>query len=613
MRNPLVRVRKLLRSRLFARALVVNLTAVSAMVLLLATVFLWIERNEFRIQMQARAGALADFAAMESQFAMLVGDDSALEHLANSVLANEDVLFVVLAPSDHPQVVAGRPGIPRAEIIAGAVKRIRTASGQVNVIDVRRTVRAPEHGLADWVAGSSRAGALGNVRLGFSMAKQDRLFARTVASVAAIAVVALMLIWALQYIQLRRLLQPITTLGDFARRVGEGDLARRAPVSGEDEVASVARALNQMVERLGATMVSKSYVDNIIQSMGESLIVVDAGGSIQTANHATCALLGYTEEELVGRAAAEIVGADGRERTYRTRRGSRIPVLFSEAQLDGAGAARVLVAQDITEQKRVEQQLIQARDAAEEASRAKSLFLANMSHELRTPLNAIIGYAELIEEVSTGEDDKQTLDDVGKIRSAGLHLRDLINDVLDISKMEAGKIEASATCFDLGGVLQDVVNTVRPLAAQNGNAIDMSLHWEAGPVHTDQIKFRQSLLNLMSNACKFTRGGRVALDIESERRNGQDWIRAAVRDTGLGIPPEKLGKLFQAFYQVDTSLTRKHGGTGLGLAITRNLCEMLGGNVEVASTLGQGSVFTIHLPATLPAAAGCGDPPRDGN
>lgn len=599
--NTLLKLRRALRSRIFARALLVNLSAVSATVLLVAVVFLWIERIEFTGQLHLRAEALADFAAMESQFAMLVGDDASLEHVARSVLANEDVLFVALAANDRPLVVVHRPGIARGEIHEGAVNRIRVESSVISIIDVRRSVPAPERDLEDWRAVSKPRGALGTVRIGFSMAKQDRLFVRTVASASAVALIALVLIWALQYLQLRRLLGPITTLGDFARRVGEGDLEQRATVTGEDEVASVARALNHMVERLGATMVSKSYVDNILQSMCESLIVVDGQGSIRTANTATCDLLGYTDREIIGRPAAEILGTSGTEHTYRARNGAEIPVLFSEAELPGTGGDRVWVAQDITEQNLVREQLVHAKEAAEDASRAKSLFLANMSHELRTPLNAIIGYAELLEEIASENGDRQTCDDVKNIRSAGIHLRDLINSVLDISKMEAGKLQLSVSTFDLAPVVEDIVNTLQPLAAQNGNTIEVSLHWDAGAVQTDQMKFRQNLLNLMSNACKFTRGGKVSLEVAAERRLESDWIRVDVRDTGMGIPPDKVDKLFQAFYQVDGSYTRKHGGTGLGLAITKNLCEIMGGEVRVESSPGQGSVFTMRLPAILPA------------
>ena len=599
--NAIARLRRLLRSRIFARALLAHVSATVTTVVLLALIFMWIGRNGFREQLRSRAEALADFAALESQFAMLVGDDVALERLASSVLANDDVLFVVLRSKGRSDVVALQPGIDRSKIGRAILTSLHTATGPVNIIDVRRSVVAPERALDDWQAQTQRADALGTVRIGFSMAKQDRLFVRAVASAASVAVLGLILVLTLQYFRMWRLLLPITELGDFAHRVGEGDLASRAPVRGEDEVASVARALNDMVERLGASMVSKSYVDDIIQSMAESLMVVDAHGRIRKANRATCQLLGYTEEELVGCAASEILHNDGQEHTYRNRSGMEIPVLFSEAELNG-GAGRVWMAQDITALKRTQEQLLEAKEAAEEASRAKSLFLANMSHELRTPLNAIIGYAELINESAGESQDEQTRSDLNKIRSAGLHLRDLINDVLDMSKMEAGKITAYPTQFELRSVLESVVSTVRPLADQNRNEIELVVRGEAGVLHTDQVKFRQSLLNLMSNACKFTSDGKVSLEVQSDRRNSADWIHVSVRDTGLGIAPDKVSQLFRPFYQVDNSLTRKVGGTGLGLAITKNLCEILGGNVEVSSTPGSGSVFTMHLPAVLPSA-----------
>jgi signal transduction histidine kinase len=247
----------------------------------------------------------------------------------------------------------------------------------------------------------------------------------------------------------------------------------------------------------------------------------------------------------------------------------------------------------------VQQQLVKAKEAAEEVSRAKSLFLANMSHELRTPLNAIIGYSELLGD-ATLEEDRQTREDLLKIRSAGLQLLGLINDVLDTSKMEAGEMTAHAGDFEVEQVVRDVVNTIRPLALANRNRIEISGVDDAGTLFTDETKLRQSLLNLMSNACKFTEDGVVSLDMRREQLHGRDSIRIAVKDTGLGIPPDEIGKLFQAFHQVDGSQTRKFGGTGLGLSITKSLCEMLGGDIAVASTPGKGSTFTMRLPVELP-------------
>ena len=260
---------------------------------------------------------------------------------------------------------------------------------------------------------------------------------------------------------------------------------------------------------------------------------------------------------------------------------------------------------DITALRDAEQSQVAALDEAEAANLAKSLFLANMSHELRTPLSAIIGYSEmLIEEVEEAGGSDQVMSDVRKIESNARHLLGLINDVLDLSKVESGKMEAFAETFDIATVVTDVAATVGPLMEKNDNALDLRLGDGLGSMHSDVTRIRQMLLNLLSNAAKFTSNGRVTLSVRRE----QDVVRFAVTDTGLGMTEEQLAKLFQRFQQADASTTRKFGGTGLGLSLTRVFSHLLGGDVEVTSVLNQGSTFTLVLPATLPAPAGGEEP-----
>ena len=247
-----------------------------------------------------------------------------------------------------------------------------------------------------------------------------------------------------------------------------------------------------------------------------------------------------------------------------------------------------------------DEELLKARDAAEKANRAKSDFLSFMSHELRTPLTSIIGFSEfLLTDMEKTKTPEEWVDDVSRIHGSGKHLLELINDILDISKIEAGKMEMHAEEFEVGRVVREVESALQSLVRARGNLLQVVCPKETGMMKTDLIRVRQCLLNLLSNANKFTEKGTVTLSAQRRSKDGDDWIVFEVQDTGIGIPPEQIGKLFRAFMQADQSTARKHGGTGLGLALTKHLCQMLGGDVTVASEPGKGSTFTIELPARL--------------
>jgi two-component system sensor histidine kinase/response regulator len=265
----------------------------------------------------------------------------------------------------------------------------------------------------------------------------------------------------------------------------------------------------------------------------------------------------------------------------------------------GADLAFCAFATDISARKKNEQQLHLAIEQAEAASRVKSMFLANMSHELRTPLNAIIGYSELLEELAAREGRPGALPDLAKINMAGKHLLTLINDILDISKIEAGRMELATEFIALPDLIEQLRTTVEPLAAKNSNRFEIKGEGTAVSLFNDITRLRQCLLNLLSNANKFTREGRVRLSVSAETEGGRDWVSFTVSDTGIGMTPEQTQKLFQAFTQADASTTRKYGGTGLGLAITRKLARKMGGDVTVASTICQGSTFTLRVPAMV--------------
>jgi signal transduction histidine kinase/DNA-binding response OmpR family regulator len=240
-----------------------------------------------------------------------------------------------------------------------------------------------------------------------------------------------------------------------------------------------------------------------------------------------------------------------------------------------------------------------AKEAAEQANRTKSAFLANMSHELRTPLNAIIGYSEMLEEEASDLGQESFAPDLRKIHAAGKHLLALINDILDLSKIESGKMELFLETFDLPALIKDVQSTIQPLVERNANVLQVSYPEDLGVMHADVTRVRQVLFNLLSNASKFTERGTVSMEVRTEGPRASGWVLFKVSDTGIGLTEEQLGRLFQAFTQADASTSRKYGGTGLGLVISRRFCQMMGGDVTVTSEYGHGSTFMVRLPRTV--------------
>jgi CheY-like chemotaxis protein len=222
-----------------------------------------------------------------------------------------------------------------------------------------------------------------------------------------------------------------------------------------------------------------------------------------------------------------------------------------------------------------------------------------MSHELRTPLNAIIGYSEMLEEESQDLGQEHFIPDLQKIQGAGKHLMSLINNILDLSKIEAGKMDLYLEEFDIRQMLQEIVATIKPLIDKNGNTLQFRPAADIGAMTADLTKVRQTLFNLISNAGKFTERGTITLSVDRDGEPGEEWIHFQVADTGIGMSADQTGRLFQAFTQADTSTTRKYGGTGLGLAISQKFCHMMGGDISVESVLGQGSTFTVRLPAQV--------------
>ena len=240
-----------------------------------------------------------------------------------------------------------------------------------------------------------------------------------------------------------------------------------------------------------------------------------------------------------------------------------------------------------------------ARAAAEDANRAKSTFLANMSHELRTPMNAIIGYSEMLTEDAEDLGQDEFIPDLKKILAAGKHLLALINDVLDLSKIEAGKMTLYLEEFEVAALIDDVSTTIQPLVDKNANQLIVDLAPEAGMLKADETKVRQTLFNLLSNASKFTQEGTITLETRRHEREGRDWLTFKVMDTGIGMSQEQMAKVFDEFTQADSTTTRKFGGTGLGLTISKKFCQLMGGDITVESEEGRGTRFTVELPAVV--------------
>ena len=393
------------------------------------------------------------------------------------------------------------------------------------------------------------------------------------------------------------------------------------PVNPKQVPTEVIASLEDISDRREA----EQKLEAVSESAPDAIVIADSAGNITSWNRAAEQIIGWSEAEMLGQPLEVIIPErycarhrKGIEGVVKSGEGRILgkPVEVSALHREGheisielslstwmVGSKRYFTGmiRDITERKKMERELLEAREAAEAANKAKSSFLANMSHELRTPMNAIIGYTEMLQEEAEDLNDEDDLfsDDLTKIHSAGKHLLSLINDVLDLSKIESGKMELYNEKFELAPLTEDIASTIHSLIAKNGNELKVELGEEVGQMHADITKIRQSLFNLLSNAAKFTKEGTITLSVDRLTEEGSDWITFAVSDTGIGVAQDKLDSLFEEFSQADESTTRQYGGTGLGLAITKRFCEMMGGSIVVTSELGVGTTFTIRLPAVV--------------
>ena len=368
-----------------------------------------------------------------------------------------------------------------------------------------------------------------------------------------------------------------------------------------------------------------------------AIVMLDPEGRVVSWNAGAERIKGYSAEEIVGQHFSrfypqediqsgkpqrdlEVVAAKGQfeDEGWRVRQdGSTFwaNVVFTAIR-DQRGNLRgfAMLTRDLTEPMKIEATLTQAKDAADAANQAKSAFLATMSHELRTPMNAILGYSEMLMEDAEDKGQEDFIPDLQKIHASGNHLLSLINNILDLSKIEAGKMDLFLESFSISRVIEDVVSTIRPLVEKSANTLQVHCAADLGTMNADLTKVRQSLFNLLSNACKFTENGTITLEASRELIGGVDWIKFSVSDTGIGMAPDQMEKLFQPFVQGDASTSRKFGGTGLGMTITHRFCQMMGGEISAVSEPGSGTTFTIRLPARVkvhpPAAAPLTEPPE---
>ncbi len=471
----------------------------------------------------------------------------------------------------------------------------------------------------------------------------ERAFAATA---GGLATVLLVLVGIFIRHQLAR---PLHTLARAAEDLGEGNLDAEIDVRSRDEVGELADAfrdmaghLRQMYEELEHRVAERTaelsetteFLDSVLNSATEyAIIATDTTWRILTFNEGARRMFGYEPEDILGRPVSRLLppedvarqvplvverqlrihGRHEGEGTRLRKNGSRFPVRTVTTRRTGPGGEPIgytIICRDVTASRRLQQQLREYTDRLEEkvaeqtaelrqaneelrrTSRLKSQFLANMSHELRTPLNAILGFAEAIRDGLAGPATDEQREFAGDIHQAGQQLLQMINDILDFTKLESGAMDLRLAPIDLAGLIDETLRVARGLARRRGVEVTAEIAPRPLELTADAMKLKQVLYNLLSNAIKFSEhGGRVAVRAVLEK----EIVRLQVADAGTGIAPEDLATVFEEFAQVDSSLTRKHEGTGLGLALTRRLVELHGGRIEVESDLGRGTTFTVTL------------------
>ncbi|MEM1044063.1 MAG: ATP-binding protein [Bacteroidota bacterium] len=412
-----------------------------------------------------------------------------------------------------------------------------------------------------------------------------------------------------------------------ARAIGEGRLDERVEITSNNEIGQLGRAINEMMDQFSSTTVSKGYVENIVQSMADPLVVVDPNVKISMVNQAALDMLGFERSDLLGKAVMAIFAHTGRNRgveikqtieqaltgnvetSFRAKAGTGIPVSLSSALVrDGSEVqGLVIVAKDITKQKQFETELIEAKEEAEQMVHLRDAFLANMSHEIRTPLTGILGSAQVLAEGVEGE--HKNLAKI--IEDAGTRLLDTINSVLEMARIEAGEVQPEVEVLNVFEEAEASARVLKQVADKRGLLLRVEPADKPVYAQIDRSCLHRILNNLIGNAIKFTREGAVSVEVEAT----DEEAILTVRDTGVGISKQFLPHLFDDFKQESTGLKRSHEGSGLGLAITKKLVEMMGGEISVESIKGIGSAFSIRFPRVpveqVPETLPAGDRPEE--
>ena len=584
------------------------------------------------------------FYTQEGEFAGVAGADLSLDlirTIVSSVQFREDEQAVQGQPgtqNDYSFLVA-RSGRLMAHPNEGLAMRKDFAGQQVGTLEGGRDIATRDSGFVRVVEkGVARRiywakAPLTGWKVALNVHEADitgpaaQLAERTAGVAGAGVFVLIICVWMVG----RRLTDPVGRLTAAAENVSRqryeaaGEL--EAVARRDDELGQLAQSFRNMVEEIANRETSlrraeerlrqsELHFRSLIENTSDIIAVLDKDGRFKYASPAVERVLGLLTTDAAGRSLSEFLNETGQVALARSIRmttsswgasdqvevdsrhpnGSTRILEVSLHNMMDSPAVNGIVAniRDITERRRAAD-LGREKDAAQAANKAKSNFLANMSHELRTPLNAIIGYSEMLQELAEDDGNEEYQGDLKKIHSAGRHLLELINDVLDISKIEAGKMDLYLETFSADQMIEEVRSVIDPLAKKNSNQLVVEKGAELGTIRADATKVRQALLNLLSNACKFTSEGKVTLRTVRE----DDWMAFCVSDTGIGMTKDQMAKLFRAFQQADSSTTRKFGGTGLGLAISRHFCRMMNGDITVDSVPGEGTTFTMRIPVEV--------------
>ena len=621
----------------------VGLLSVALILLLvsfLSVYFIRQEKASLSSELDERGVLLLNSVCRAVELPLLAENKEEVTRIAEGALAQKDVVYCRL--ENTAGLVLFERGTPNGKATRSFVAPV-----------VTKTVAETEGILLGSSAETEEE--IGRLQLGISVANLNRKVREATNTVVLLAAITILLVSAASSLLFRFVLtKPIAALVAGTERIARGDLDYKVPVKMDDEIGRLARAFNKMTADMSKTLVSKKYVDNVIRSMSDCLVVTDPDGRIETVNRATVELFGYTEEELSGRSLAvlfdessplwmgiadsvNVTRMDGAEVYCVSKAGTRIPVQFSSSPMfDEAGdiGGAVWVGQDITERKRAEEvlakqaetlaaaneSLAKANVQLQQLDRMKSDFISNVSHELRTPLTAIKAYAETLQmhEALTAEQRDSFL---GIIVEQADRLTNVIEDLLDISRIEAGKLKMTLEPVNIRDVVDSAMESVVPLGKKKGVRVSTEPLPEERVVIADEHRLIQVLVNLLTNAVKFTgEGGVVSLRATAQETkdavdeaprtteeadgpetgvgtgSGSRYLRVTVSDSGIGIPHAELFKIFDRFRQVEDGSKGKPSGTGLGLSICKELVSMMGGSIWAESEEGIGSSFHFTVP-----------------